>query len=426
MQRILPYVFVVLCVLNVQFLEASYQAPEMLSSLNSRCWQSQSRFVLNPSNIHTLIAITCGALSHVENERKNLQYSDSATMVHQWHVTGSGNMYKAEGYCAIPLQNLKNQNIEKYKINLTFQKTAEGEILTRGSVASKGLHLNWSNNEFLDPTCVNPEQYFNRLDHINIGLGISIQDMLNFLKSGRSGAILTALEHEKWDASSGRNGFADSALQYKLSLPSGLNFALLAAKNASAIELQMRTINLLYYAEGAAIAQFKTDSAGRPLGFYDTDGPINHRFRSYIGQGGSQVVGCTSLIYESVLALPEDLDYRLCSKKIENSVLKQKRLFPISAQLPTYNLEPTPRQIEQAQLKKLQQLVAQKYGRAQRYSRVPNLFEQNKVPWSRADIQRGYVTFERSMVKTPEGYEVIDYRYNIKGDEFVERYRLQI
>jgi hypothetical protein len=189
------------------------------------------------------------------------------------------------------------------------------------------------------------------------------------------------------------------------------------------MELQMRTINFLYYAEGAAIAQFRRDFAGRPLGFYDTEGPINHRFRFYAKQGESQVIGCTSLIYESVLALPEDLDYKLCSHKIENSILKQKRLFPISTQRPTQPSELTPRQIEQAKLKKLLQLVAQKYGRAQRYSRVPNLFEQNKVPWSRADIQRGYVTYKRSILKTPEGYEILDYRYNIKGDEFIERYR---
>ena len=73
--------------------------------------------------------MACTSRSHAENDRNVRVYDNSATMFHQWTTTSEGaNEIHVEGFCAVPLGEMRRGELNSYKIDFSLSKVQRGSL----------------------------------------------------------------------------------------------------------------------------------------------------------------------------------------------------------------------------------------------------------------------------------------------------------
>ncbi len=392
---------------------------------NTRCQRIKNSFTLNGSNVNALISLSCSALSHVENEQKNMVYEDSATLFHQWQTIKTMRGYEVKGYCSIPYPALQKNIFERHRIDLKFSTNSPEEIFIEGTIAGKHIDLMLNQNSFLDTNCPVYEQTSLRLERINLGIGFGMTYLIDMLQSKRTGASLSVLKHENWiQGQNSITSFSGLGLQYRMSQINGRQLVLSAAESSSSAELHIRSSNYLEYAEDTPFTKFKFDTFSHPRGFLHADLPVNHKFQAYPIQNGAQVVGCTSLIYDGELDIPQNVDLDVCKQKINNSELKhlQGRTLNQATQVKKDTHNNSTYQLHL----KIEKYLNQKNGKAQRYAPQPHTHQMGYSSWTKADIQRGFVVTQRIFQVQQTSIIVREIRYNSNGKELRYTYTLNL
>jgi hypothetical protein len=398
---------------------------------SSRCHRYRNSFVLNKANVNAIIALSCSALSHTENERRNMQYEDSMTTFHQWSTTGDSNSVRVEGHCAIPYPNLKEGVLDRYQIQLTFTKTLKDNkevTIAEGNLIGKSVRLEFSDNEFVDFGCSDRDVSIQRLQQIGLGSGYGMQDLWNILRSQRSPSSLNLLETESWIQGQSAASFSGLGLQYRMGQFNGRQLAFAVSPSPSNSELHIRSANYLEYAEGTDFFAFEKDSFGIPRGFANEDLPVNHKFQAYSIINGAQMLGCSSLIYDGELDRPQDLDMETCRRRLDNSVLKTSRR-------PLYVSAVTREEQEAQRLREEQQLLLRRvgdylnrtYGPLKRYASTPGVYQTGHAAWNASDVARGYVVFQRTVGTNVNGViQIVEHRYNKQGQVSTVHYSVRL
>lgn len=397
---------------------------------NGRCNRMQSQFIFSKANVNALVAMTCAALSHVENERVGMDYENSATMHHQWQTVEKDRVIFVKGHCAIPLQDLGSDDLERHVVDLAFVNRSEGEVKAlgiKGSVVGKSVELEFSNNQFIDESCGSHVQQVSQLSTVNLGLSFSMQAIADALRSMRTGAILSLAGRESWVQGSSSHGFSQLGVIYRMSQINGRQLGLAMTSGELNSSINIRSMNFLDYAEGGGFLALKYDGFGQAQGFLRPELPVNHRFAAVSIEGGSQFRGCSSLVYDGELSQPENADYMSCVRRIENSKLQQFAKTAVSPK-PRVLSEAEKEEIrlareEQAVSQKAQVRVTQMRPIARKYSDRPGIFEQGRMSWSHEDRARGFVVQERSysLDRMKKVVRVIEHRSDVNGQKSVER-----
>jgi hypothetical protein len=420
-----------------------------------RCHRIRNTFTLNQTNVNTLVGLACSGLSHVENERRSMDYDDSLTTFHQYESQGSGSQVTVTGYCAIPwskLRESKIENLDKYKINLTISRVQanQPEVKIKGKLSGRSFGLEFSANEFFDDRCGSEEMSVKRLSQVNLGLGFGFEDLKDMLVAGRSGASLHLLQNENWAQGQSNVHFSGVGVEYRMAQFNGRQLALVATTGNTSGSLFVRSANYLEYAEGSSYFELRKDSFGTAVGFAHgasswnrhPDFGTNHKFQSYSIPGGAKILGCSAIVYDGELSRPADLNLENCIQRINKSALKALQTPSVSLTLSApfvartsgstlTKAEPKPvrkvvdfRQLDQ----KLSDYLSKTYGPVKNYSIKPGVFEQGKVSWTKEDRERGFVVVDRrisfSEDKTAVG--VIEARYNITGKPSQNAYTVQV
>ncbi len=393
--------------------------------------RNQSEFVLNEANAHALIALSCSALTHVENERRHMVYEDSATLLHLWNLTRSDDKIMAEGYCSVPLNNLREDSLRRHRVDLTFSEieTNSGQlaISVSGQIAGKSMDLKFTNNQFLHRRCGRYEQNFNKLNQISLGSGFGLQTLIDMLRSQRTGISLSLIGEEVWASGSNNRSVNNIALQYTAAQWNARRLGL-ALVGTSSQEIVVRSANALEYYEGGSFYDIDMTDSGYVYGFKDQNRSDNHRFRMTSVHNSSQMMGCSSLIYESELADPEGVNFRHCERELRESSLGNSLLRHNSVPMPS----PSTSSVSAEELKiiEMQRLATryfdQRHGRAMNYSQRPNIFESNRARWNREHRERGFVVTRRDVQVNVDREEVVvrENRYNSLGQQYTQSYRV--
>lgn len=402
-----------------------------------RCNSMRNSFVLNKANVNALVALSCAGLSHTENERRQMQYEDSATMFHQWATTSVGNTITVKGHCAVPLTDLREGSLGRHEIDLTFTKinedTGKMTVEVDGSIAGKPMGLGFSNNQFLDNGCPNGEANINRLSDIDLGLsaGIpSLQAIIGMIKSQRTGISMKLLENENWVQGNVSGYFSGLGVQYQMGQINGRKLGLAMAPSASGGSvLAVRSANVLDYYEGGDYFALSKDSFGHANGFADNSEPNNHKFQSYPIQGRAAIVGCSALIFDGELDKSVDVDLEACKRHIEQSSLskfaKRRYIVPLSKE----EVQENRIKLARAELvRKVQVYIERNLPKARNYSDRPGVYEQGRTAWTQADITRGYVVVQRSydISKDAQSISMIEHRMDKNGNVAIKRSSLPV
>lgn len=422
-----------------------------------RCNAFRNSFVLNKANVNALVAISCAGLSHTANERKQMQYEDSMSTFHQWSTTsGPGKSIVVKGYCAIPLTELRAGNFDRRNINLKFEQIENGtdkmEIEVSGSISGKTLGLGFSNNEFLDSQCSFGQQSINRLSAIDLGLMFGIPSMstlTDIIRSQSTGISMNLLESESWVQGQVSSYFSGLGVQYQMNQINGRKLGLAAAPAGSGSELRVRTANILSYAEGDGYFELKKDSFGIPTGFAkdrefyrrasysandnnreaNKEFPNNHKFQAYSIDGGSAMIGCSSLIYDGELSYSEEVDLDSCKDIMSRSKLAKTKAMEVAAKVTRQEYEQNKVRFDQANLiAKIERYLQRNFPASKNYSERPGIHEQNRARWTQEDIKRGYVVVQRSyeIDKKTSSILVTEHRMVSGGNTSVKRHKIAI
>lgn len=388
-----------------------------------RCHRLRNEFVINQSNVNTIVALACAALSHVENERRGMEYDDSMTAFHQWNSRSTTEGIKVEGACAIPYSELRNEkaNLDKYGIDLLVAKTDrnQAQVKVSGKVSGRTVDFTFSGNEFIDSRCHSDSISFKKLSSISLGLGLGMSDLMDMFVRGRSGTSLHLLKNENWAQGNSNVYFSGIGLDYRMAQFNGRQLALVASEGETAASLSIRSANYLYYAEGDKFFELKKDSFDHSSGFLYRDEPINHRYQSYAIEGGAQIVGCSSLVYDGELDKPADLDMYDCRMRIDNSKLKgqRKRQLP-EPKMSSDQIDEINRRTQQRnQLARIEKYLVSYAGPVKNYSAKPGLYEQGKAAWGKTERDKGYVITAReiSVDTAANSVRVTEDRFNADG-----------
>jgi hypothetical protein len=397
---------------------------------HGRCNRMLNQFVFNKANVNALVALQCAALSHVENERVGMDYESSATMHHQWQTLEKDGVIFVKGHCAVPLQSLGSDNLGRHEIDLAFVNRSQGEIKAlgiKGSIVGKSVELEFSNNQFVDESCGRQVQRVSQLSSVNLGLSFSMQSLADAVRSRRTGTLLRLAGRENWVQGNSSHGFSQLGVVYRMSQINGRQLGLSMTGGELSSSINIRSMNFLDYAEGGGFLALKYDVFGHAQGYLKPDLPVNHRFASVAIEGGSQIRGCSSLVYEGELSQPVNADYMNCIRRIENSKLQQYAKTAIRS---------TPKVLTEAEKEKLrtvreEQMIAQKAQirisqmtpKARNYSDRPGVFEQGRMSWSHEDRERGFVVQQRSysLDQQRKVMVVVEHRSNANGVKSTER-----
>jgi hypothetical protein len=372
------------------------------NNATARCHLMRNPFVLNKANVNALVALSCSGLSHVENERKNMTYDDSATMFHQWSTTSAGGTINVEGYCAVPYTDLKAGDLDRHKVSLKFRKintnSAKMAVAVEGTIAGKSMNLEFGNNQFLDDNCADSEVQIDRLQAVNIGLGLDA--VMDILRSKRSSVSLNLLENENWAQGQVSGYFSGIAVQYRMALWGGSQLAIVAAPGATGTELDIRSADYVYYADTSGpktYFELTKDSFGVATGFADEHLPTNNKFQAYSIDGGSQIVGCSALIFDGELDISSNVDMDNCKRHIEQSALSKYAARKYIAPISNEEVAADNKKIADATLlRKVQIYINTHYPPALNYSTKPGVYETGRAHWTKQDEARGYVVVQRS------------------------------
>jgi hypothetical protein len=183
--------------------------------------------------------------------------------------------------------------------------------------------------------------------------------------------------------------------------------------------LNIRSDNALDYYEASGYDDIKSDEFGAATGFQDEKGVINHKFQAESIAGGSQVQGCSALIYNGELDRSVDVNLDNCINHIEQSGLQK---WAERSWIPDQRTtEEEAALVQQAKVRDLtfaaENQLALQVGPLKNYSLRPNTFEQGKIPWSQKDIRRGYVVFQRSIQVDMKArtVSVVEFRSDVNG-----------
>lgn len=396
-----------------------------------RCNQVRQPFQFNKSNINALVALSCSSLSHIENERRQMRYEDSASMFHQWSTTGDDNKINVKGFCAITLPNLKDENIDRNKIDLTFHKietsSERNVIRVDGSIVGKSISLEFTNNSFFDNRCANSEVQISQLGEISLGMSFSMQAVIDMVRSQRTGTTLQLLENESWVQGRSSGFYSGLGVMYRMPQFNGRQLGLAMSAGSTASSIYVRSANVLDYFEDGRYFKIDKDSFGQARGFMDSSLPNNHKFESYSIVGGSQMVGCSSLIFDGELDRSLDVDMYLCKQKIQQSTLAkfaQKRyISPTSKAQMEIDRK---RQEQQALARKIERFLQANFPPARFYSERPGLYETGRVAWKKEDKDRGYVVMQRSYEVSTENQSIIvtEHRNDSNGKRSTHRFEI--
>lgn len=418
--------------ITLSMLAFQAQADYNSRDYRARCQTVQNEFVLNKANVNTLVALSCGALSHTENERKQMEYKNSATLFHQWTTIGSDvNGIVVKGSCAIPLSSLKSGDYGRHAIDLVVKqtKTDEGKIkiTALGSIAGKTMDLEFGENSFLDSGCnrENDVMEFNPLSQIQLGSGFGIQTLIDLVRSQRTGISLGLLDQEDWTQGRNTGFFSSVGLKYSMTQWNGRRLAISLVSD-SANTLTGRSANILDWAESGNLFAIKKDSFGRSSGFeHRTDGN-NHKFQAYGIAGGTQMIGCSALVFDGELDTSLNVDIENCKRHIEKSPLsKFTHRAARTVEDPQDSREEQLRKYRVTlEARKIQDYLNRVYGPAANYSDRPGVYEGGRKAWSAEDRKRGFVIQERNYTIDTESAKiiVIEHRSDASGNKFMRRY----
>jgi hypothetical protein len=397
-----------------------------------RCDRGRNGFVFNKANINAIVSLACSSLTHIENERRSMRYEDSATMFHQWSTIGDNQLIEVQGHCAIPLPSLKDGKIDRHVVNLKFKKLSmpDGKkaIEVTGSLVGKSMRISFSNNEFLDPICSRGAVAVSQLE--SIALGPSLFDML---KSLRSGTTLRLLETESWIQGQASGNFSGLGVFYRIPQFSGRQLGIAMTAGDFGNTILARSANVLDYFAGGDYFRIEKDFGGSARGFINRSQPNNHKYESYPIVGGSQMIGCSALVFNGELDLSRDIDMYVCKRLIEQSALSnftQERFSPPVAQTKTaHQIQIETSQIERkVLLQKVESYISRNFPPARFYSERPNIYEDDRTPWSKEDKQRGYVVMSRSFqIDTyAQNIVIVESRNDPQGNRYLKRITVKI
>jgi hypothetical protein len=405
-----------------------------------RCHRLRNTFTLNQTNVNTVVGLACAGLSHVENERRNMNYDDSLTTFHQYESQGDEHQVTVKGYCAIPWSKLKAGQLEdKYKIDLKISRVRanEPEVKVRGKVSGRSLSLDFSSNEFFDDRCGSDEMSVKRLSRIGVGLGFGLEDIKDMLTTERTSSALYLLQNENWAQGKSNVYFSGIGVEYRMAQFNGRQLALVATSGSSASTLEIRSANYLEYAEDSGYFTLKKDSFGMASGWVNGGSSLNrdesygtnHKLRSYPIPGGAKVLGCSSILYESELSRPADLNVENCIQRINSSALKPLQTPTYEYRVTQGELQQIRREVTERQLQtRVENYLRKFYGPVKNYSVKPGIFEQGKASWTKEDRDRGFVIVNRQISysedKTAVG--IIESRYNLQGKPTQSTFTLQV
>jgi hypothetical protein len=367
-----------------------------------------------------------------------MTYEDSGTFFHQWATTAGagkdGPEIRVQGYCAIPLADLKNQSLADHEIDVRFQwipsqKSGQPpKVVTSGLVSGQSVIFEFSDNNFYDGSC-SSEVEIVKLRNIRLGLGDGLTALVDLLRSQRTGLTFSLLEDESWLQGNASASFASLGVQYKLTQFNARNLTLAMTSDDSGGGINIRSANYLEYAEGTPFFEFEHDTFGLPRGFLDTSLPINHRFSATPIANGAQMIGCSSLIYEGELDRPKDISYTDCSRYIQKSVLK-------GMQRPVRRHVASAEEVEAAErqsrihmvTRQLEELLRKQNGPAKRYAPRPNVFGTGQTAWTKSDVARGYVVFQRNIDVNLDtmSAQIIEHRYDLSGNATMVKFGMNI
>ncbi len=394
---------------------------------SNRCDRGRNGFVFNKANINAIVSLACSSLTHIENERRNMIYEDSATMFHQWSTIGDDQLIEVQGHCAIPLPSLKDGKIDRHVVNLKFKKLSmpDGKkaIEVTGSLVGKSMRISFSNNEFLDPICSRGAVAVSQLE--SIALGPSLFDML---KSLRSGTTLRLLEAESWIQGRASGNFSSLGVLYRMPQFNGRQLGIAMTAGDLGNTILARSANILDYLEGGDYFRIEKDYGSSARGFINRSRPNNHKFESYQIDGGSQMIGCSALVFDGELDFSRDVEMSVCKRLISQSTLSnfiQERFFPPVARTKTdHQIEIETSQIEQKVLaQKVESYINRNFPPARYYSERPNIYEDGRTPWSKEDKQRGYVVMSRSFQidASAQNIVIVESRNDAQGNRYLKR-----
>jgi hypothetical protein len=400
------------------------------------CTRMRYPFVLNKANVNAVVALACIGVSYGEKDRLAVTYENGSSLFHQWKTTGSSSQIHVEGYCAIPLPDLKDDKLDHYKIDITFTKENAGEhkmkIKTDGTVAGRSIDLNFMNNSFLDNSCPGQEANFSRLQDINVGLStrVSMQNLINILKGGHLGNSMHLAETETWTQGTSSTSFSGIGVQYILAEGIGRRSAVVATSDESSSILSVRSANFLDYEEGSSYFGLVTDDFGQVTGFQDSKAVVNHKFQAESIAGGSQVVGCSALIFDGELDPHSvEIDMATCKQHIAQSGLEKWAEKGTGDQDENQRSPEEQQEIERlAEARKLadqaQSALDASIAPHKYYSDRPNTFETGRAAWTQKDIARGFVVQQRdiSVNAKAQTVTVTEHRSNAQGVHSVKKY----
>lgn len=401
-----------------------------------RCQSNRTEFVLNAANVNALVALSCSALSHSEVERKQMDYKNGATLFHQWTTTGSDvNGIVVKGYCAIPLTDLKSGEYGRHEIDMVFKesKATNGKVSIKalGSIAGKTMDLEFGRNSFIDEGCNTDEDImdFKSVSKIDLGFTFGLQPLIDLVRSGRTPVTMKLLDQESWTQGRNTGYFSNIGLKYEAVQINARRLGV-ALVSESATTLVGRSANVLGWHEGDSYFGIKKDSFGDADGFESSSDSDNHKFQAIGIAGGSQMVGCSSLVYDGELDKSLGVDIENCKRKIEKSPLakftfKQSRELEETAdstaeQLRKYKVTLEARRIEA--------YLERTYGPVARYADKPGMYGTGLVAWKAADKSRGFVIQDRNYTIDTEKavIRVVEFRSDSNGNKSTKRYTVPI
>lgn len=397
-----------------------------------RCQDYRNTFVLNAANVNALVALSCSALSHTEVERKQMDYKNGATLFHQWTTTGSDvNGIVVKGYCAIPLTDLKSGAYGRHEIDMVFKesKAADGKVSVKalGSIAGKEMDLTFGENSFIDEGCNRDEDIMSikSMSKIDLGLTFGLQSLVDLVRSGRTGITMKLLDQESWTPGRNTGYFSNVGLKYEAVQINARRLGV-ALVSDSATTLVGRSANVLGWHEGDSYFRIKKDSFGDADGFESRSDSDNHKFQAIGIAGGSQMVGCSSLVYDGELDKSLGVDIENCKRKIEKSPLakftfKQSRELEESADSTAEQLRKYKVTLE---TRRIQAYLERTYGPVARYADKPGMYGTGLVAWKAEDKARGFVIQDRTYSIDTENavIRVVEFRSDINGNKSTKRY----
>jgi hypothetical protein len=403
--------------------------------------------------------MACTGLSHIGNETRQIEREDGGTFFHEWTtLTLEPNHKKilVTGYCAVPLKEMRADQLAFHKINWTISQDPDPKVntnthlITRGVVGGKSLNLDIDSNQFLDQRCVGGEANYIKLRQIGIGIAVSnggqdpmglVMNMVDLVRSGGSFSPMIALNTMSWvsDRHGGGASFPEFGVQFQMGQSNGRKLVIAASQGGLGNIIDVRSAGLLSYHEGDGYVDMTTDSYGMVSGFSrqesmfagaDRNGIYtNNKFQASNVSGGSQVFGCSMLNYDGELSLPtQSADLNICRRAMEPRLMGQD----FKPEVAMAN-ELTPAQ-EKAKITRL--LIEQKasayldrtQGRPQAYASKPKSFEQGRIAWQSGDVDRGFVVTRRilSFNEAKQAFVVRESHLSVDGEERTLTYQLKV